>query len=211
MSTRLSCIGLLLFVITTAGCTSSSPFITTTLSAPRLSNNQVDALRNGSLSFGDPSLSLELERSRCLFTVDYPNSPGTIFLASGDPGQPGFNVQLTAPSIHAVTSSDFPCDPAVVPLPTGMTIQPSQNLSIGVPQNVGALTMDTGSGTYSTSPQNHPPGYFEFTLDSFNRNTNRAGGNFRFIVRRDCPMTDPACTMDNRLIFGVGSFILPIH
>ena len=212
MRIRLAYVGILLFVLTAASCPPSSPFITTHLSVPRLSDSQIDNLRNGSLSFGDPNLSAELERSRCLFAVDFPNSPGIIFRANGDPGQAGFNVELTAPTIQAVTSSNFPCDQAVIPLPTAMTLQSGRNLSIGVPLKAGSLTVETGSGKFSTVPQNHQAGYIEFTLDSFNRNNNRAAGNFRFIARRDCPIeTDAACIADNRLVFGVGSFLVPIH
>ncbi len=202
----------------TSACTQSSPFITMTLATPDLYSD-LDSLGNpvhlvktdvntkiGTYPLNDP----RLERNRCLFSVDYPHSPNTLFNAYGDPGQSSFNVTLSSPRITAVASGEFPCDPNVVPIPQSLTFQPSP-LGLGVRQTVGSFTIETGTGIFGLGgPQ--PFGRMEFTLTSFDRNKNQAVGDFRFLFQRKCSDPhDAACQADETVLYGVGSFLMPIH
>jgi hypothetical protein len=152
----------------------------------------------------------ELERNHCLFTVDYPHSPNTLFTANGDPGQANFNVVLSAPNITAVENGSFPCDSNVVPIPQALTFQPNP-LSLGVRQTVGSFTIETGKGTFGLG-MTQPVGRMEFTLTSFDRNKNQAVGDFRFLFERMCSdPNDAACQADETVLYGVDSFLMPIH
>jgi hypothetical protein len=218
MDTRLLQLILPVCWLVMSACTQTTPFITMTLATPDLTTNvsdpahprmntplEVDGIIQA-ISLNDSNL----DRNHCLFTVDYPHSPNTLLQANGDPGQPSFNVTLSSPHIQAVQDGTFPCDPNVVPNPQALTFQPNP-LSVGIRQTAGAFTIETGKGTFGVSG-NQPVGRMEFTLTSFDRNRDRAVGDVRFLFRRICSdPSDTACPMDTTVLYGVGSFLMPIH
>jgi hypothetical protein len=160
----------------------------------------------GIIRFNDPVLT----RNQCQFTVDYPNSPNTLLSANGDPGQPVFNVTLSAPHITAVQNGAFPCDSNVVPIPQSLTFQPNSS-DLGVRQTAGTYTVETGKGIFGLGGT-PPVGRMDFTLTSFDRNKDRAVGDFRFLFLRMCSdLNDTACQSDETVLYGVGSFLMPIH
>jgi hypothetical protein len=203
----------------TSACTPSSPFITMTLAKPdlyiasgpgiavALSRAEVN-MRIHTISLNDPQLEQD---GRCLFTVDYPHSANTLLTANGDPGQPNFNVVLSAPHIQAVANGDFPCDPNLIYTPQSLTFQPNP-LSLGVQQTLGSFTIETSKGKYGLDPRTQPFSRMEFTLTRFDRNKNQAVGDFRFLFQRMCSdPNDTGCQADGIIYYGAGSFLLPIH
>lgn len=203
----------------TSACTPSSPFITMTLATPdlyiasgpgiavRLSKTEVNR-RVETISLNDPQLE---QHGHCLFTVDYPHSPDTLLTANGDPGQPNFNVVLSAPNIHALENGDFPCNPNLISTPLSLMFQPNR-LALGVLQTLGSFTIETGRGIYGLDPGSQPFSRMEFTLTGFDRTKNQAVGDFRFLFQRMCSdPNDTVCQADETVLYGAGSFLMPIH
>jgi hypothetical protein len=211
MDTRLLRLILPVCWLLISACTQTTPFITMTLSVP------TDDMPGAGSSLNDRLAALTtvpvnapaFERNRCQFTVDYAHSSNVTLKAQGDPGQSGFNVRLSSSSLQQ-TSSEFPCDANVVPIPSNLDFQPSP-LSLGVLQRGGTFTVDTDKGTFGLTGS-QPVGLMEFTLTSFDRNRDRSVGDFKFLFPRIClDPNDSACRTDTTWLYGVGSFLMPIH
>jgi hypothetical protein len=161
---------------------------------PQLPLSLVAEIHSGQVSLDDVRVQSAINRApHCGYAADFsnPQQPPRLRV-NGQPGTPGFNVQLEAHNLVEASNLAEPCNgPWNV---TDVLMQPTEGIMVGTLTRVGSAQFTLPSNSSFTTAT----GVFEFTLTAIDQDT--GSGSFRYLTTND---NDPR---DQRVLFMTGSF-----
>jgi hypothetical protein len=172
------------------------PLLVFAESWPQLPQSLVAEIHSGQVSLGDVRVQSAINMApHCGYAADFSSSQRPRLRVNGQPGTPGFNLQLEAHNLVEASNLAGPCNgPWNV---SDVLMQPTQGIMVGTLTRLGSaqFTLPNNSG-FTTAT-----GVFEFTLTAIDQQT--GSGSFR------CLMANSNDPHDQRVLFVIGSFTAP--